>query len=108
MYLLPLLLLAALSSLASAKECTDMNISVSLSARQGVFNIAIPHTNSQVVDFVLNVTQQGRNFTDIALTGYETTCKTYNISTCFCKPSVDPNTNPSVQILTHGIGFDKS
>jgi hypothetical protein len=108
MYLLSLLLLVALSSLASAKECTDMTVSVSLSARQGVINIAIPHTNSQVVDFVLNVTQQGQNFTDIALTGHQTTSKTYNISARFCKPSVDPNTKPSVQILTHGIGFDKS
>jgi hypothetical protein len=80
---------------------------VTLSATQDVFNIAIPHTNSQVVDFVLNVTQQGRGFTSVAMTGTQTITKTYNISARFCKPSVDTSANPTVQVLTHGIGFDK-
>jgi hypothetical protein len=85
-----------------------MIVSVSLSAKQDVFNIAIPHTNSEVVDFVLNVTQQGRSFTQVALSVSQTISKTYNINARFCKPSVDTSKNATVQVVTHGIGSDKS
>ena len=85
-----------------------MTVPVDISARTGIFNLAIPQTNLEVPDLVLNITQQGRNFTDIVLEGYKTTSGTYNISTQFCVPSGDNATNPTVQVLTHGIGFDKT
>ncbi|KAH7336492.1 hypothetical protein BKA65DRAFT_527260 [Rhexocercosporidium sp. MPI-PUGE-AT-0058] len=52
--------------------------------------------------------QQGRNFTDLAIVGYGTTSGTYNISTQFCMPDSSNVTAPTVQVLTHGIGFDKT
>ncbi len=33
---------------------------------------------------------------------------TYNISVKFCKPDRENGTNPTVQVLTHGLGFDKT
>ncbi|ESZ94963.1 hypothetical protein SBOR_4646 [Sclerotinia borealis F-4128] len=93
---------------ATAKTCINATVPVTISARQAVFNIEIPTTNVSTPDFFLNVTQQGRNFTDIALSGYQTTAGTYNISTMYCKPDGDNSTNPTIQVLTHGIGFDKT
>lgn len=93
---------------AAAKVCINQTVAVDISARTGVFNIAVPQTNLQATTFIQNSTQQGRNFTEVALTGYATTSGTYNISTQFCVPSMINGTNPTVQVLTHGIGFDKT
>jgi hypothetical protein len=100
--------LAVLAGSVAAKKCINATVPVSLSARQAVFDIDIPTTNLETTDFILNMTQQGRNFTDLALVGYNTTVGTYNISTQFCTPDHDNSTNPTVQVLTHGIGFDKT
>ncbi|KAI9648420.1 hypothetical protein NHQ30_003054 [Ciborinia camelliae] len=100
--------LSLLAATATAKTCINASVPVTISARQAVFNIEIPTTNVTTTDFFLNVTQQGRNFTDIALAGYQTTAGTYNISTMYCKPDDDYSTNPTIQVLTHGIGFDKT
>ena len=99
---------ALLATCATAKICTNIRVPVDLSARQAVFDLAIPQTNSDVPDFVLNVTRQGGNFTNDVLTGYNTTTGSYNISAQFCVPDSDNSTNPVLQILTHGIGFDKT
>ncbi|TVY81610.1 hypothetical protein LSUE1_G005256 [Lachnellula suecica] len=100
--------LALLVAPAAAKTCINQTIPVYLSARQAVFDLDIPQTNLEVPDFILNQTRQGGNFTNEVLTGYNTTVGTYNISTQFCMPSSSNVTNPTVQILTHGIGFDKT
>jgi len=102
------LLLVILAGSAAAKVCINQTVTVDISARTGVFNIALPQTNLDATTFIQNITQQGRNFTDVALTGYATTAGTYNISTQFCTPSMSNGTNPTVQVLTHGIGFDKT
>ena len=93
--------------LAAAKQCMNMTVPVTTSARTGIFDITVPQTNFDVATFISNLTQQGRNFTDAALTGYATTSGTYNISTQSCTPTNDNATHPTVQVLTHGIGFDK-
>ena len=109
MYFTTISALTVLAAAASAKRCINATVPVEISARQPVFNLAVPKTNLEATDFILNMTQQGRNFTDIVLTGYNTVSGTYNISTEFCMPSNATNmTNPTVQVLTHGIGFDKT
>lgn len=100
--------LALFAASAAAKTCINQTVPVTISARNGIFSLDIPQTNLEVTDFILNMTQQGRNFTNTALTGYNTTAGTYNISTEFCMPSQANATNPTVQVLTHGIGFDKT
>jgi hypothetical protein len=108
MYLSSLVASTLLLAPAAAKRCMNLTVPVDISARTGIFNLAIPQDNLEVPDLVLNITQQGRNFTDIVLEGYSTTTGIYNISTQYCVPSVDNSTNPTVQVLTHGIGFDKT
>lgn len=108
MYRTTVTALAFLLAPAAAKTCINQTIPVTISARQPTFNLDLPTTNLEATDFLLNNTQQGRNFTDVVLDGYHTTTGTYMISTQFCKPSDDSHMDPTVQILTHGIGFDKT
>ena len=108
MYTHKALALALLAGLAAAKICTNMTVPVDISARTGIFNIANLQTNFDATTFIQNLTRQGQNFSEIALSGYATTSGQYNISTQFCVPSAGNVTKPTVQVLTHGIGFDKT
>jgi hypothetical protein len=108
MYAQSALAVVLLARLATAKVCMNMTVPVDISARTGVFNIAVPQTNLDATTFIQNQTQQGRNFTKVALLDYATTSGRYNISTQLCMPSAGNATNPTIQILTHGIGFDKT
>ena len=101
---------AVFAASAAAKFCTNLTVPVTISARTGVFNISVPQTNSDATAFIQNQTQQGRNFTQTALAGYATTASTYDISAQFCTPDdIDTlKTLPTLQVLTHGIGFDKT
>ena len=108
MFLLSFVAFTCSVSLVAAKSCINITVPVDISARTGVFNIAVPQTDLDAATFIQNQTQQGRNFTDEALIGYATTAGTYNISTQFCVPSVNTASNPTIQILIHGIGFDKT
>lgn len=106
--LIGLTALTASGLVNAAKVCTNVTVPVSISARQGVFDVPTLQSNFDATTFALNFTKQGSNFTDIALTGYQTVTGNYNISAKYCKPDNDECSNPTVQILTHGIGFDKS
>ena len=101
-------ILALLIGSTAAKICQNITVPVDISARTGIFDLPIPQSNSDATAFIQNLTQQGRNFTDVALTGYQTTAGRYQISTQFCVPSENAVSNPTLQILTHGIGFDKT
>ena len=102
------LALAVLVGSSAAKQCTNMTVPVTISARNGIFDIAIPQTNLDATTFIQNLTRQGQNFSEVALSGYATTSGTYNISAQFCVPSAGNVSNPTVQVLTHGVGFDKT
>ena len=100
--------LVLLAGLAAAKICTNMTVQVDISARTAVFDVANVQTNLDATTFIQNLTRPGQNFTEIVLSGYTTTSGIYNISTQFCTPNASNVTDPTVQVLTHGIGFDKT
>lgn len=82
-----------------------------LTSRNGVFgNIETPMSALDATTFIQNQTRQGGNLTEMALSGYNTIQGSYNISAKFCQPSGSNGTlkDPTVQVLTHGIGFDKT
>lgn len=94
---------------ASAKICFNATVEIDISARNGVFdNIKTPDTNLDVTAFALASTKTGTNITEEALSGYATVGGTYNISTQYCMPKNSEVGGHSLQILTHGMGFDKS
>ena len=64
-----LLALGALATTGSAKQCQNLTVPISVSARQGVFNLKAPGSNIDVTNFVLGLIQQGHNLTEELLTG---------------------------------------
>ncbi|CAL8576426.1 hypothetical protein XPA_002310 [Xanthoria parietina] len=91
-----------------AKQCLNITVPVSVSARNGVFNIPTLEGNADATTFAQNLTSIRGNFTQEALLGYETVAGEFDISVKFCKPDAENGTNPTVQVLTHGLGFDKA
>ena len=109
MGILSLIIALALVSLSVAKKCMNATIPVTISSRQGVFStLRVPHTQEEVTAIAQAAAIQGVNATAQALTGYHTVSGIYNISTQFCAPDNLVSANPTVQVLTHGIGFDKT
>lgn len=99
-------LLAAAFGLAAARNCQNITVPVSIEARNGYFNVTPTQTDIEVVNFLLDGTQQGLNATAEVLAGYATVSGTYNLSTTYCTPDSGPG--HALQLLTHGIGFDRS
>ncbi|KAK5703538.1 hypothetical protein LTR17_022017 [Elasticomyces elasticus] len=65
---------------ASARQCQNITVEVTVSARNGIFNQTTPATNIDVTNFILNFTQPGMNYSATLING----------------------------VLTHGLGFDRS
>jgi len=97
--------IAALTSTAAAARCQNLTIPVSISARNGEFNLANPTSSIDATNFALRMARQGHNYTDEILNGYHTVSGDYNISATYCEPDAGPG--KVVQVLTHGIGFDR-
>ncbi|KAL8699297.1 MAG: hypothetical protein Q9201_006082 [Fulgogasparrea decipioides] len=108
MYFSLLVVPAVLASLVTAKQCLNFTVPVSISARNGIFNIPTLQGNADATTFAQNLTSIRGNFTEEALLDYATVSGIYDMSVKFCKPDVENGTNPTVQILTHGLGFDKT
>lgn len=108
---LPILTTALTAAAATAeKTCVNTNVPVPITTRNGVFGkLPTPQSNFDAATFTLGALRQGANGTEEALTGYNTIQKTYHVSVQYCKPAgADSGSSPVVQILTHGIGFDKT
>lgn len=95
-----------LATVALARQCQNITVAVSISARQGQFNVTPAQNNIEVTNFVLDGTRQGHNASMEVLSNYTTVSGDYNLSTTYCTPDSGPGR--SLQILTHGIGFDRS
>ena len=87
------------------RNCVNFTIPVTISARQGVFPDIPAKANLEVTDFAQKFVQQGRNYTATILLGYQTVEGDYDISAQYCYPD---KVGSTIQILTHGIGFDKT
>nr|XP_036576385.1 uncharacterized protein CTRU02_13590 [Colletotrichum truncatum]KAF6783123.1 hypothetical protein CTRU02_13590 [Colletotrichum truncatum] len=96
----------AFAALAAARVCHDLTIEVEISARNGVFNISTPTTNIDATNFLLGLSKQGSNFTAQHLQDYATVGGTYQLASTYCEPDSGPGR--VLQILTHGIGFDRT
>ena len=107
MFMAMLWVLALVASVAG-KDCRDFMIPVSISARQGVYNVPDLQHNLDATTFNQNLTSIRGNFTNDVLTGYADVSGNYYISAQFCQPDQPSHSNGVVQLLIHGIGFDKS
>ena len=106
MRLLSFASLALLAGLTTARNCQNITVSVSITARNGNFNVQPTQNNIDVTNFILDGTQQGHNATAQVLNGYNHVSGTYDLATTYCTPDSGPG--KAIQLLTHGIGFDRS
>lgn len=74
-------------SAAPNPNCHDLTIAVTISARNGVFNVPPTQSNIDATNFILNLTQQGHNYSQSVLTGYATIAGTYGIAATYVSVS---------------------
>ncbi|QIX00990.1 hypothetical protein AMS68_006507 [Peltaster fructicola] len=88
--------------------CVDGYISVFAQTTKNVkFDFAVPANISVVTDTFLKFVTSGSPFLKDINKGQQTVGGTYDIRATFCTPK--DNLKPTaVQLLTHGIGFDRS
>ncbi|EHK15318.1 uncharacterized protein TRIVIDRAFT_38049 [Trichoderma virens Gv29-8] len=98
--------LLALAAVVTARKCHDLTIPISISARNAVFDLPAPLSEIDVTSFFLGFVHAGINYTDALLTGYKTVSGHYNIAATYCQPDHGPG--KALQVLTHGIAFDRS
>jgi len=62
---------ASVVGIVSAKQCQNITVPVTISARNGLFDAQAltPVTNIDVTNFILNLVQQGENYTANVLQG---------------------------------------
>lgn len=90
-----------------AKRCEEKIVPVTVTARNAVFGKQKRLVdNFDVTYFLQNATTVGLNYTAEVTTGYTTIRDTYDISVRLCEPTAVAK-KPTIQVLTHGIGFDK-
>ncbi|TQN69259.1 hypothetical protein CSHISOI_06224 [Colletotrichum shisoi] len=94
----------AFAALAAARVCQNLTVEVSITARNGVFNISAPETNIDITNILIGLSTQGTNFTAEHLVDYADVGGTYQLASTYCHP--DSGSSRVLQILTHGIGFD--
>ncbi|EUC38798.1 hypothetical protein COCCADRAFT_81899 [Bipolaris zeicola 26-R-13] len=100
------LLLLALVGLATARNCTNIIIETPIVSRQGKFREVPLESNVDVGEFATRLAKFQSNYSAELLEGYQTLKKTFNISTQYCEP--DGGSSDTIQLLIHGIGFDKT
>lgn len=57
------------AALATARNCHDLSVSLDVSATNKAFDLAVPTTDIEITDIVLQVTRQGGNFISDITTG---------------------------------------
>ncbi|KFA66079.1 hypothetical protein S40285_08137 [Stachybotrys chlorohalonatus IBT 40285] len=99
-------IILSLAAGSLARVCQNITVPVSITSRNGVFNLEAPTTQIDVTDFFLQLSYQGVNYTEKILQDYATISNTYSLAATYCQPDAGPG--KTLQILTHGIGFDRS
>ncbi|KAH7402850.1 Alpha/Beta hydrolase protein [Pyrenochaeta sp. MPI-SDFR-AT-0127] len=100
---LPILVLAGF---ATARQCSNFLIPVDISSRQGIFREVPVEDNLDVGAFATRLNEYQKNYTATLLEGYQTLQGSYKISAQYCHP--EGGSSGVIQVLTHGIGFDKT
>lgn len=91
---------------AAAKQCQTLSIPVDISSRQGVYKEVPVENNLDVSAFWTRFNEYQYNYTAALQTGFQTLQKSIQISAQYCTP--DGGSKGVAQILSHGIGFDKT
>ncbi|KAG5994240.1 hypothetical protein E4U54_003157 [Claviceps lovelessii] len=102
-----LVLLPAFAALSTAMKCWNMTIPISISARNPVFDLKPPTTEIEVTALFLDLSRPGNNATAQYLKDYATVSGNYKLAATYCEATARC-ARDGLQILTHGVGFDRS
>ncbi|KAH7208731.1 hypothetical protein DER44DRAFT_838950 [Fusarium oxysporum] len=101
------LALFTLITAASARMCTNITVPVSLTSQNAVFTIEAPLTGIEVTSLAVNLARQGAPpYPEQVQKGFTTVSGHYELAATYCEPDAGPG--KELQIMTHGIGFDRS
>ncbi|KAF1842271.1 alpha/beta-hydrolase [Cucurbitaria berberidis CBS 394.84] len=95
-----------LAGFVAARQCSNFLIPVDISSRQGQFQQVPVESNLDVGAFATRFNEYQKNYTATLLQGYQNLQGSYKISAQYCHP--DNGSSSTIQLLTHGIGFDKT
>ena len=101
-----MMLLLTFVGLATALNCTNIIIETPIVSRQVKFREVPLESNVEVGEFATRLAKFQSNYSVELLEGYQTLEKTFNISAQYCEP--DSGSSDTIQLLTHGVGFDKT
>jgi pimeloyl-ACP methyl ester carboxylesterase len=104
------LILSSLFSLTSATahgKCTDLTIPITATAENVVWAFPELPNAYAVATFFNDATQWSAN-TSALVKGKKNVTGTFHISAKYCTPLQPSKKSSTLQILTHGLGFDKS
>ena len=111
MQLTNLLLSLTTAGLVAGQTCTNITIPVRVNTTQPRINnltAPLPANNTQVTEFVQQYLQQPQPQSAYFINGTYQNAAQYNITATYCVPATGLNQSKPLQILIHGIGFDKS
>ncbi|OTB20067.1 hypothetical protein K445DRAFT_372816 [Daldinia sp. EC12] len=102
------LLLASLAAVASARNCKNLTIPLSLSVQNADFTLKAPSNDIEVTNYVLHSGRAGVYYADEILSENKVrnVTGTYSIAATYCEPKSGPGR--ALQILTHGAAFDRT
>ncbi|RBR08909.1 uncharacterized protein FIESC28_10089 [Fusarium coffeatum] len=101
------LALFSLLTAASARKCTNITVPVSLTSENTEFGIETPLSKIDVTNFIINLARQGGEPYPLTIAkGKKNVTGTYDLAATYCEPDAGPG--HELQIMTHGIGFDRS
>ncbi|CCF41463.1 hypothetical protein CH063_11728 [Colletotrichum higginsianum] len=84
----------------------NLTVDVSITSKNGVYNISAPETNVDVTNIMIGLSTQSNDFSADYFVGYANVSGTYQLALTYCEPDSGPGR--VLQILTHGVGFDRS
>ncbi|GKT46328.1 uncharacterized protein ColSpa_06509 [Colletotrichum spaethianum] len=104
--LISLTLPLAFATIAVARVCQNLTVDISITSRNGVYNISAPETNVDVTNIMIGLSIPGHDFSADYFVDYANVSGTYQLASTYCEPDSGPGR--VLQILTHGVGFDRS
>ncbi|KAJ5890618.1 uncharacterized protein N7473_006846 [Penicillium subrubescens] len=94
-------------ALAARPVCLDFSLPVQVSTAITKFTVSPFHNNSESTSLLVNSVARTANVQNL-VAGEVNITRAYDINFRYCEPNQGVSRNGIVQILTHGLGFDKS
>ncbi|RDA92066.1 hypothetical protein CP533_0983 [Ophiocordyceps camponoti-saundersi (nom. inval.)] len=102
MFISSVLLFLAAATTAVARNCIDITVPVKLRPRNVFYKVSPPKNEVDLINFILDF---GRRKPSLPQRLAKKS-KVYKLATTYCSPDSGPGHR--LQILTHGIGFDRT